>query len=293
MSETTTPITEEDTSRTLRVDHGVLHYHEVGHGPPLVMLHGSGPGATGWANFGENLAAFAPHFRCLVLDLPGFGGSYAPPTNLVLHGAEAVTAFVDGLGLDAFSLLGNSLGGKFAAQVAAARPDQVRRLATIGGVGLPLLSPLPSEGISRLVDFVENPTRELLIAWMRSMVFDPATLTEELIDRRWEAATEPEALANIRQIYSREKLSFLRDVMLDNTNEFVTLRGIQAPTLVTWGRDDRVTPLDGLIPAMRLIRRCEVHIFPNCGHWSMIERKDEFERVVIEFLTRDEPETTP
>jgi len=176
--------------------------------------------------------------------------------------------------------------------VAAARPDQVRRLATIGGVGLPLFSPLPSEGISRLVDFVENPTRELLIAWMRSMVFDTATLTEEMIDRRWEAATEPEALAGIRQIYSREMLSFLRDIMLDNTNEFVTLRGIQAPTLVTWGRDDRVTPPDGLIPAMRLIRDCEVHIFPDCGHWTMIERKDEFERVVIEFLTRDESETT-
>ncbi len=292
MNATTPPFTEEDTSRTLRTEHGVLHFHEVGHGPPLVMLHGSGPGATGWANFGENLAAFAPHFRCLVLDLPGFGRSYTPPTNLVLHGAEAVAAFVDGLGLDSFSLLGNSLGGKFASQVAAARPYQVRRLATIGGVGLPLFSPLPSEGISRLVDFVENPTRELLIAWMRSMVFDTATLTEEMIDRRWEAATEPEALAGIRQIYSREMLSFLRDIMLDNTNEFVTLRGIQAPTLVTWGRDDRVTPPDGLIPAMRLIRDCEVHIFPDCGHWTMIERKDEFERVVIEFLTRDESETT-
>ena len=287
MNAPTTPFTEEDTSRTLRVDHGVLHFHEVGHGPPLVMLHGSGPGVTGWANFGENLAAFAPHFRCLVLDLPGFGRSYTPPTNPVQHGAEAVVAFANGLGLDAFSLLGNSLGGKFASQVAAAHPDQVRRLVTIGGVGLPLFSPLPSEGISRLVDFVESPSRDLLVAWMRSMVFDPAILTEEMIKRRWAAATEPEALAGIRQIYSRKMLSFLRDVMLDNTNEFVTLRGIQAPTLVTWGRDDRVTPLDGFIPAMRLIRNCEVHIFPNCGHWTMIERKEEFELVVIEFLTRD------
>ncbi len=275
------------TSRTLATEHGELHYHEVGDGPPVVLVHGSGPGVTGWANFGDNLAAFAPAFRCLVLDLPGFGRSYDPPTNPALHGAEALTAFVDGLGLDTFSLIGNSLGGKISSQVAAAHPDRVERLVTIGGVGLPMFSPLPSEGIMRLVEFVENPTRELLVAWMRSMVFDPDVLTEEMIERRWTAATEPAALAGIRQIYNRDMLTFLRTMMLDNTNEFVTLRKIQAPTLVTWGRDDRVTPLDGVIPAMRMIRRCELHVFPDCGHWSMIERKDEFERVVFEFLTRD------
>ena len=62
---------------------------------------------------------------------------------------------------------------------------------------------------------------------------------------------------------------------------------IQAPTLLTWGRDDRVTPLDGAIAPLRLIPRCELHVFPNCGHWVMIERKDEFESVVLSFLRRD------
>ena len=66
-------LSPETTSRTLDTPAGALHYHEAGDGPPLVMLHGSGPGVSGWANFGDNLAAFAPHFRCLVLDLPGFG----------------------------------------------------------------------------------------------------------------------------------------------------------------------------------------------------------------------------
>lgn len=281
-----TGLDAEALRRVVAVEHGDLHYHDVGDGPPLVLVHGSGPGVTGWGNFGDNLPAFAPHFRCFVIDLPGFGRSYDPPMNITLHGVEALTAFVDALGLDTFSLLGNSLGGKLSAQTAAAHPERVERLVTIGGVGLPLFSALPSEGIMRLVEFVENPTRELLVSWMRSMVYDPATLTDELIEQRWQAATEPAALAGIRRIYNRDMLTFLRQAMLDNTKEFETLRRIQAPTLVTWGRDDRVTPLDGMIPAMRMIPNGEVHVFPECGHWSMIERKADFERVVLEFLTR-------
>ena len=65
------------TSRTLATPDGDLHYHEAGDGPPLLLLHGSGPGVSGWANFGGNLPLFAEHFRTLVLDLPGFGTSHA------------------------------------------------------------------------------------------------------------------------------------------------------------------------------------------------------------------------
>ena len=72
-----TDLTHDSTRRELATDAGVLRYHEAGDGPPLLLLHGSGPGVTGWRNFGDNLAAFAPHFRCLVLELPGFGVSEA------------------------------------------------------------------------------------------------------------------------------------------------------------------------------------------------------------------------
>ena len=284
---TQTGLTAEETSRVLTTPDGELHYHEAGDGPPLVLLHGSGPGVSGWANFGDNLPAFASGFRSLVLDLPGFGRSYQPPQNPVLHAPDAVVAFLDGLGIDRTALLGNSLGGKIAARVAAAHPTRVTRLVTVGGVGMPFFSALPSEGIVRLVEFVEEPTRERLVQWMRSMVFDPAVLTDEFVEMRWQTATDPAALAGIRQIYNRDMLSVLRDMMLGNTAELEMLRTIEAPTLITWGRDDRVTPLDGAIAPMRLIPKCELHVFYDCGHWSMLERKDEFESVVLSFLTRD------
>lgn len=275
------------TSRTVATPAGELHYHEAGDGPPLVLLHGSGPGVSAWANFGDNLAAFADHFRTLALDIPGFGRSYDPDTPAPLHGPTAVVAFLDALGIEHAAIVGNSLGGNIAARVAADHPERVTRLVTMGGVGVPLFSPLPSEGISRLVDFVEDPTRGRLLEWMRTMVYDPALLTDEFVDARWQTASTPEALEGIRRIYSREMLGVLRDLMLDNTDTLALLRRIQAPTLVTWGRDDRVTPLDGFIGPMRLIRHGELHVFPDCGHWAMIERKGDWERVVLSFLTRD------
>ncbi len=120
------------------------------------------------------------------------------------------------------------------------------------------------------------------------MVFDPAVLTEEFVESRWAAANDPDALASIRTIYSPELLDVYRPIILDNPETLGMLRRIQAPTLLTWGRDDRVTPLDGAIAPLRLIPRCELHVFPDCGHWAMIERKAEFESVVLSFLLRDQ-----
>lgn len=279
-------LTADATSRTLATDAGDLHYHEAGDGPPLVLIHGSGPGVSAWANYADNLDTFAATHRCLALDLPGFGKSYEPD-NPVLHGPDAVVAFLDGLDLEKVSMIGNSLGGGIAARVAAAHPDRVERLVTLGGVGVPFFSALPSEGITRLVEFVEEPTRDRLVAWMRSMVYESALLTDEFVEGRWQAAREPDALERIRRIYNRDMLAVLRQMMLDNTAALALLRQIQAPTLVTWGRDDRVTPLDGAIAALRLIPRGELHVFPDCGHWAMIERRVEWESVVSGFLRRD------
>jgi 2-hydroxy-6-oxonona-2,4-dienedioate hydrolase len=286
---TRTVLDRDGTGRSVDTPLGELHYHEAGEGSPLLLLHGSGPGVTAWANFGDNLGAFAEHHRVLALDLPGFGVSASCEGSPLAAAPGSVLALIDALGIESVAIVGNSMGGNVGAQVAAAHPDRVTRLVTIGGLGVGIFSPSPAEGVKLLVRFVEDPSRERLVTWMESMVYDPAILTEELIDLRWEAARQPEALADVRRMFNSKILAAMRRAPLAAPDQVATLAKVKAPTLITWGRDDRVTPLDCVLVPLRVVRRAEVHVFPDCGHWAMIERREEFERVSLEFLGRDHP----
>jgi 2-hydroxy-6-oxonona-2,4-dienedioate hydrolase len=244
---------------------------------------------SGWANFRGNLPVFARHFTTYLLDMPGFGRSYSPGKNPMLAAGGAVADFLDGLGLGPLPLVGNSMGGAIAARIAADQPERVTRLATIGGVGVALFSASPPEGIKLLVEFVEDPTRERLVRWMQSMVYDPAILTDEFVQLRWESATDPRTAADLKRLYNRKMLEGMRaGRSFGAVDQVGMLTRIKAPTLLLWGRDDRVTPLDGSLAAMRLIAKCELHVLYDGGHWALIERKDEFESTVLAFLLRDE-----
>ncbi|MFG1923346.1 alpha/beta fold hydrolase [Cryptosporangium sp. NPDC048952] len=280
-------LTHDSTRRILDTPRGPLHYHEAGDGPPLLLLHGSGPGVSGWANFGNNLPVFAEHFRTFVLDFPGFGKSYSSETSPMLAALPSVLDFLDGIDVGPLPVLGNSMGGMIAARLASGYPERVTRLVTIGGIGLPLFSPSPPEGIKLLVQFVEDPTRERLLAWMESMVYDTKILTDEFVEMRWQSASDPAALADVRRMFSSQSLAAMGKPAAMAAESLGMLTRIEAPTLITFGRDDRVTPLDSSIVAMRYIKRCELHVFYDCGHWAMIERKDEFEDTVLSFLLRD------
>jgi pimeloyl-ACP methyl ester carboxylesterase len=282
-----TGLSHDATSRTVDTARGTLHYHEAGEGPPLLLLHGSGPGVSGWANFRDNLPVFAEHFRTLVLDFPGFGKSYSTERNPMAAALPSVLDFLDAMSLGALPVLGNSMGGNIAATLASAHPERVSRLVTIGGIGLPVFGAAPPEGIKLLVQFVEDPTRERLRTWMESMVHDTVLLTDEFFELRWEAASDPAALADVRKLFNARSLLAMRDRATGAGRHIESLTKIQAPTLITWGRDDRVTPLDGALLPMRLIPKAELHVFYDCGHWAMIERKDEFESTVLAFLLRD------
>ena len=281
--------TYESTSRTVDLAGTAMHYHVAGEGPPLLLLHGSGPGVSGWANFAATLPVMAEHFTTYVPDLPGFGASGLQPGGHPLLGADrAVVAFVEALGLGPVAIVGNSMGGGVGAQVAASQADLVTRLVTLGGVGVNIFSPSPPEGIKLLVEFVENPTRERMVAWLHSMVYDESFVTDELIELRLRTATDPAVLAASRMMYSRAGLAMIREQAraVDRPAPWAHLPRIACPTLITWGRDDRVTPLDWALLPMRLIPKCELHVFYDCGHWAMIERKAEFDSVVLSFLTR-------
>ena len=278
----------EGTLREVTTDKGTLRYHEAGEGPVLLLLHGSGPGVTGWRNFRGNLAVYAEHFRCLVLEFPGFGVSDDFGGHPMLDAQDAVPAFVDALGLDRVDIVGNSMGGGVGINFAINHPDRIGKLVTIGGIGTNIYSPGPSEGIRLLQEFTEDPTRQRLVDWLNSMVYDPALVTETLIDERWELATDPETLASARRMYGKAAFAAMTNMMrnADFPLPWAIMHKVKAPTLLTWGRDDRVSPLDMSLIPMRTIANAELHVFPNCGHWVMIEQKQAFETTTLSFLQR-------
>jgi pimeloyl-ACP methyl ester carboxylesterase len=272
----------------LQTPAGVLRYYDTGNGPPLLFLHGSGPGVTGWRNFRGVLPTFAAYFRCLILEVPGFGVSDDFGGHPMLTAQGAVTPFLDELGVDRVDIVGNSMGGGVGINFAINNPDRIGRLVTIGGIGTNIFSPGPSEGIRLLQEFTEEPTRQRLVDWLYSMVYDQSLVTDELIEERWQLATDPETLTAARRMYGKAAFA---QMMAATRNADVPLpwaqmHKVQAPTLLTWGRDDRVSPLDMALIPMRSIPNAELHVFPNCGHWAMIEAKEAFESTVLAFLTR-------
>ena len=283
-------LTHEATLRELPTDQGTLRYHDAGDpsAPPLLMLHGSGPGVSGWRNFGANLPVFAEHFRCLVLELPGFGVSDPTDQHPMVAALPAVDRFLEGLGLEQVDIIGNSMGGVVGTRFAMAQPERVRRLVTVGGMGRAIFSPSPGEGLNLLMEFTEAPSRERLVEWLRSMVFDRSLVTESMVEERWAQATEPSTLAAARRMYSRAALEAMSKAAASSPEPpyWAMLHQVRARTLITWGRDDRVSPLDMALVPMRTIPDAELHVLPDCGHWAMIEQKSAWEAVVLAFLTR-------
>ncbi len=290
-------LTRDATARSAKAGDITLNYHEagasteVGGGLPLVMLHGGGPGASAWSNFGSCLERFAADFRVLLVDQPGFGLSDKPAVegNYFTFSAHKLALLLDELGIERVHLLGNSLGGGTAARFALLYPKRVGRLILMGPGGLSqnVFAPDPTEGLKALYAFGGDPTPERLRAFISAMVHDQSLVTDELVAERFAAATAPGA----REAMASMGASFMKPDTYEEGMVWRDAYKIRHHTLLTWGREDRVNPLDGGLLPMKLIPKASLHVFPNCGHWAQIEAAEEFHMVATGFLSlhREKP----
>ena len=292
---TMAPADRAATSRLAEAAGLRLHYHEAGSGAagaaPVVLLHGGGPGASGWSNFGRNLPVFAGRFRTLLVDQPGFGRSDRPPVtgNYFTFAADALAGLLKTLGIERVHLLGNSLGGGTAVRFALNYPDRAGRLVLMapGGLSLNVFSPDPTEGIKRLSRFAAapGPSRDKMAAFLSIMVHDQRLVTDELIDERFAAASDPAALAAMASLGA----SFFDPATAEDGLLWREAHRLRHRVLLIWGREDRINPLDGALVALKVIRRAQLHVFGGCGHWAQLEKFDEFNRLAISFLEGDTP----
>jgi 4,5:9,10-diseco-3-hydroxy-5,9,17-trioxoandrosta-1(10),2-diene-4-oate hydrolase len=281
----------ESTSNYAKAGRLSLHYHEAGTDSdgrlPVVLLHGGGPGAAAWSNFGRNVGVLARTFRTLAVDQPGFGLSDKPEVegNYFRFSADALAGLLDTLEVDKVHLVGNSLGGGTAVRFALTYPKRVGRLVLMGpgGLSLNLFAPDPTEGIKRLYEFSAppGPSKEKLEAFVRTMVFDQSLVTDELIEERFRVASDPESLAAMASMGA----SFMQPETFEDGLLWREAYELRHKVLLVWGREDRVNPLDGAFTALRLIPRAQLHVFPRCGHWVQLECFEEFNRLVTAFLT--------
>jgi len=281
-------ITEPATSRFVSHREGGvelrLHYNDAGSGAQtVVMLHGSGPGASGWANFHRNVEPMVDAgYRVVLLDFPGWSKS----DSIVSTGsrselnARALESLLDAIGVERAHLIGNSMGAHSAVAFALANPRRVHKLVLMGGGtgGVSPFVPMPTEGIKLIGALYREPTIENLKRMMNVFVHDASVLTEELFRARLE-----------NMLARRDHLENFVKSAEANPRQFNDvghrLGEISAPTLVIWGRDDRFVPLDVGLRLVAGLQDAELHVFSRCGHWAQWEHADKFNRMVLDFFS--------
>ena len=260
-----------------------IHYNELGSGTEtVIMLHGSGPGATSWANFNKNIGPFVnENYRVILMNCPGWGKS----DPVVCTGsrsdfnAQCLKGLMDGLDIETAHLIGNSMGGHSVVAFALNNPDRVGKLVLMGGGtgGPSQFVPMPTEGIKLLQGLYRDPSIESLKKMMSVFVYDSSNLTEELFQTRLE-----------NMLSTREHLENFVKSIDANPKQFpdfgARLGEISAETLVVWGRDDRFVPMDIGLRLIRGIPNAQLHVFNQCGHWAQYEHADRFNRMVLDFL---------
>lgn len=252
-----------------------LHYLDSGEGPVVVWLHGSGPGASGHSNFKTNHPAFAAAgFRNIVLDLPGFGRSDKPADaqyNLDFF-VSRLTAFLEVIGVNRCTLLGNSLGGAIALGQALARPELVERLILMAPGGVEERETyFRMKGIRRMVDtYAAGPMGiEQMRHVMALQLYDASLLDDALLaERAAVAATQP---ANL----------FSTMMVPDMTER---LHELQCPILGFWGINDNFNPASGAMKILEHAPQARFIMLNRCGHWVQVEHTDLFNRSCIDFL---------
>ncbi|MFT3801993.1 MAG: alpha/beta fold hydrolase [Burkholderiaceae bacterium] len=280
-----TQITDASSGKRARIKEGKLdqqiYYNDAGQGETVVMIHGGGPGATGWSNYSRNIGAFVDAgYRVLLIDCPGFGRSdpviVDEPRDI--PNAAAVKGLLDVLGIDKAHLVGNSMGGASSMRFALAYPDRIGKLVLMGpgGCGQSFMTPQPLEGIKHLVNLFANPSLEGLNRMIDVFVYDRSSVTDELVNGRFESMMRNDGIHLKNWVASRAKAGHE-----DLSPRFPE---IKAKTLCTWGRDDRFVPLDHGLKIVHGIPDSRLHVFSRCGHWAQWEHADEFNRLVIDFL---------
>ena len=254
----------------------LTHYHELGEGTPILFLHGSGTGVTAAANWWLNLPELSEYGRCIAIDSIGYGQSIA--ADDVQYGIKEwvrhAVRVLDALGIEKTWIVGNSLGGWLAFQFALDYPERLLGIVSMGTGGAKLTKALKGHSNPNLSEEGIRDTLELFVV-------NKELVTDELVKLRYQSALNDTASDRLKEVVAARDRD-RTELPLD----FERLAMLDIPVLLIHGMQDHVIPVSRTWEILNTIPHADAHIFSQCGHWSQVERADEFNEVVSSYISR-------
>lgn len=268
--------TNPEVGRYVRTGDLNTNYHDVGDGAPLLLIHGSGPGVSAFANWRLVMPLLAEQVRVLAPDMAGFGYTEIPDGQEFSREIwlKQLVDFLDAIGVEKVSVVGNSFGGSMALALAIHHPERVEKVILMGAVGVPF-------EITRGLDDVwgYEPSPELMGRLMReTFAYDTSMITEDMVQGRYTASLRTQD--SFGRMFPAPRQRWVDSMTFSEAE----IRGITAPTLMVHGRDDKVIPLSTSLTMLDWIDDSRLHVFGRCGHWTQIEYAKPFARLVLDFL---------
>jgi 2-hydroxymuconate-semialdehyde hydrolase len=253
-----------------------INYHDVGDGSPLLLLHGSGPGVSAWANWRPVIPGLAQAgHRVVAPDIPGFGYSDPLPSFSIDRWLDAISGLLDYLGLDKVSIVGNSFGGALALHLAARLPDRVDRAVVMGSAGVSFQL---TKGLEKV--WAYEPSGEAMLELLRIFAYNSRFATRELAELRFKASARPGAQEAYSALFPEPRQRWI-DAMALSPQQ---LAAIDKPFLLIHGHDDLVVPLETTMTLVANLPNSQAHIFGQCGHWVQIEKATEFVDLLVHWF---------
>lgn len=264
--------------RTIEVNGLATHVHVGGSGDPVLLLHGSGPGASAHANWRLTMPVLAREHTVIAPDLVGFGQTPAPDDYVFSRDAwvDHALGVIDALEIERADVVGNSYGGAIALGLAVRAPGRVRRLVLMGSVGVPFEI---TAGLDAVWGY--QPSMAAMESLVRLFAYDPGLVNDDLVAMRYAASIEPGIQESYSRMFPTPRQACVDAAAFDDA----TLATITQPTLIIHGRDDRIIPMETSLHLHRVIDDSQLHVFGRCGHWTQIERGSQFVRLVSDFLS--------
>ncbi len=277
MSTTTTGTSNPEIGKSIDIGGYRVNYLDEGQGEPVILLHGSGPGVTAYANWRLLIPMLATDYRVIAPDVVGFGYTDHPDNfeyNLNAWIGFAIQ-FMDALGIEKASFIGNSFGGALSLALAVKHPQRVRSFVMMGAAGIHF--PI-SQGLEKVWGY--TPSFEAMRELMNTFAHRGEDISDDIVESRYQASMRPGYQETYAQLFPEPYQERLDDLCLPEED----ISRVEQPALLVHGREDTIVPLDCSLRAGTLLRNSDLHIYSNCGHWTQIERAAEFGELVRSFL---------